>query len=198
MLAADLRGRVARNSKRSRVGLRARRTSRRGGLCSSLAPSGYLHAFGPVLSWTAPPGSFVAARHDVALTPAAWMLETSPAQQTLHAHRSLLLVADPVYQADDPRRAVVKSALATSQPPARRSRDPARSEFRRLPFTAQEAVGISAQFPPTEVDQLIGLDATRDRLLARDWSAYRFIHIATHRDSSSTVQCALLFSRCRH
>ena len=124
--------------------------------------------------------SFVAARHDVALTPAAWMLETSRPQEALHAHRGLLLVADPVYQADDPRLAAVRSAPATSQPAARRSRDAARSELRRLPFTAQEAVEISAQFPPTEVDQLIGLDATRDRLLSRDWSAYRFIHIATH------------------
>jgi CHAT domain-containing protein/tetratricopeptide (TPR) repeat protein len=125
-------------------------------------------------------GSFVAARHDIAVTPAAWMLETRRSQEMLHGHRRLLLVADPVYQADDPRLAAVKSAPATPQPPARRSRDAARSEFRRLPFTALEAAGISAQFPPTEVDQLIGLDATRERLLARDWSAYRFIHIATH------------------
>src|SRR5207244_2354676 len=52
--------------------------------------------------------------------------------------------------------------------------------YQRLPFTAQEAAQISAQFPPADVDQLIGLDATRDRLMSLDWSAYRFIHIATH------------------
>jgi hypothetical protein len=30
------------------------------------------------------------------------------------------------------------------------------------------------------VDRLIGLDATRERLLSIDWSQYRYIHIATH------------------
>ena len=125
--------------------------------------------------------SFVAMRHDVALAPAAWMLDTSGPRVRSHARRALLLVADPVYQADDPRLAVMKKRTsATSQLPARDSPDPGRSQYQRLPFTAQEAVQISAQFPPADVDQLIGLDATRDRLLSLDWSAYRFIHIATH------------------
>jgi len=124
--------------------------------------------------------SFVATRHDVALAPAAWMLDTSGARVRSRARRALLLVADPVYQPDDPRLAVVMRTSATSQPPARHSLDPDRGRYQRLPFTAQEAAQISAQFPPADVDRLIGLDATRDRLLSLDWSAYRFIHIATH------------------
>jgi CHAT domain-containing protein len=92
----------------------------------------------------------------------------------------LLLVADPVYQADDPRLAGVKGSPPASRSAAGRSLDATRGEYRRLRFTAQEAVQISAQFPPGDVDQLIGLDATRDRLLALDWSAYRYIHISTH------------------
>jgi len=124
--------------------------------------------------------SFVATRHDVALAPAAWMLDTSGARVRSRARRALLLVADPVYQPDDPRLAVVMRTSATSQPPARHSLDPDRGRYQRLPFTAEEAAQISAQFPPADVDRLIGLDATRDRLLSLDWSAYRFIHIATH------------------
>ncbi|TLY56818.1 MAG: CHAT domain-containing protein, partial [Gammaproteobacteria bacterium] len=124
--------------------------------------------------------SFVATRHDVALAPAVWMLDTSGARVRLRARRALLLVADPVYQPDDPRLAVVMRTSATSQPPARHSLDPDLGRYQRLPFTAEEAAQISAQFPPADVDRLIGLDATRDRLLSLDWSAYRFIHIATH------------------
>src|SRR5258708_21935492 len=49
--------------------------------------------------------SFVVLQHDVALTPAAWMLETSGSSSSAEPHhpRDLLLVADPVYQSDDPR-----------------------------------------------------------------------------------------------
>ena len=125
-------------------------------------------------------GSFVVQRHDIALTPAAWTLDTSGTRERPHAPRGLLLVADPVYQADDPRLAAVRGSRATLRSAAGSSLDGTRGEYRRLPFTGQEAVQISAQFAPGDVEQLIGLDATRERLLSLDWSAYRFIHIATH------------------
>jgi CHAT domain-containing protein len=126
-------------------------------------------------------GAFVASQHDVAFTPAAWMLEMNGSAPAPRRHaRALLLVADPVYQADDPRlSALVKSASAGS-PAGEDPLSTTRTDYRRLPFTAREAAQISAQFPPGEVDQLTGLNATRDRLLALDWSQYRFIHFATH------------------
>jgi CHAT domain-containing protein/tetratricopeptide (TPR) repeat protein len=113
----------------------------------------------------------VVARHDVALTPAAWMLDTSGDRTGSPAPRALLLVADPVYQPDDPR---LEGLRPRSTP------DPAHDGLQRLPFSAQEAAGIAAEFPRGSVDELIGLDATRARLLSLDWSNYRFIHIATH------------------
>jgi CHAT domain-containing protein len=126
------------------------------------------------------PDSFVALQHDVAFTPAAWVLDTNRARAQPHDRRGLLLVADPVYQADDPRLTAVQHVGVTSQASARRALDPARRGYQRLPFTAQEAAQISAQFSPADVDQLTGLNATRERLLSLDWSKYRFIHIATH------------------
>ncbi len=124
--------------------------------------------------------SFVAVRHDVALGPAAWILDrrTDPGQQ--RDRRGLLLVADPVYQPDDPRLAQVPKTDATTPAPSRRAPDPAVRDYQRIAFTAQEAAHIRAEFAPADVDQLIGLDATRQRLLAVDLSRYRFIHIATH------------------
>jgi CHAT domain-containing protein len=124
--------------------------------------------------------SFVALQHDVAFAPAAWMLQTSGARAVPRDRRSLLLVADPVYQADDPRLAAAEHAPRTTQLAAQRALDPARRDYRRLAFTAREATQILAEFSPADVDQLIGLNATRERLLSLDWSKYRFIHVATH------------------
>lgn len=120
----------------------------------------------------------VIVRHDLALTPAAWMLEAVTPRALARGERELLLVADPVYQADDPRLAAARREAA-ALPPTREATGAA-GELQRLPFTAEEAAGIAAQFPKTGVDQLIGVDATRERLLALDWSRYRFIHIAAH------------------
>ena len=82
-------------------------------------------------------GSFVAARHDVALTPAAWMLETSRGQQTLHAHRGLLLVADPVYEERTTpgwRRSRLRWQPRNLQPGARGTQPaPSFGGFRSLP-----------------------------------------------------------------
>jgi len=125
-------------------------------------------------------GSFVAMQHDVALAPAAWMLQTTGVRAVPRDRRSLLLVADPVYQADDPRLAAAEDGPLTTQASAKRALDPARRDYRRLAFTAQEAAQILAEFSPADVDQLIGLNATRERLLSLDWSKYRFIHVATH------------------
>jgi CHAT domain-containing protein len=121
-------------------------------------------------------GSFVAAVHDVAFTPASWMIKATPSRSPGHDRRGLLMVADPVYEAGDPRLAGLSSSAEPAPPPPASSA----SVYRRLRFSAQEAKAISAQFLRNEVDQLIGLDATRERLLAMDWSKYRFIHVAAH------------------
>jgi CHAT domain-containing protein/tetratricopeptide (TPR) repeat protein len=126
------------------------------------------------------PESFVVLHHDVAVTPAAWMLDSSHGRTPLHDGGRILLVADPVYQADDPRLGGVRNVPPASQAPAEPSPGPSARNYTRLRYTAEEAAAISAQFPAPDVDELTGLDATRDRLLALDWSQYRFIHIATH------------------
>jgi CHAT domain-containing protein/tetratricopeptide (TPR) repeat protein len=121
-------------------------------------------------------GAFVVSHHDIALAPAAWMLDANGAHSALPGSGRLLLVADPVYQPDDPR---LKS-LPPAVDPGTAAIDAAPQDYQRLQFAAEEAAGVLAQFPPTEVDQLVGLQATRAQLLALDWSRYRFIHIATH------------------
>jgi CHAT domain-containing protein len=123
---------------------------------------------------------FVVVRHDVVLTPAAWMLDTGGRRAEPPTPRALLLVADPVYQPDDPRLASLPSKGHAIQTPEDSTAEPSGHNYRRLPFTALEAADIVGEFPSGEVDELTGLDATRARLLSLDWSKYRFIHIATH------------------
>ncbi|MBV8405070.1 MAG: CHAT domain-containing protein [Gammaproteobacteria bacterium] len=122
--------------------------------------------------------SFVALRHDVSVTPAAWMLEAGRTHAPLAEGQKILIVADPVYQPDDPRLPTLRTTSMVA--PAPTHFDGTRGEYRRLRYTGEEATGISAQFPQPDVHALIGVDATRERLLALDWSQYRFIHIATH------------------
>jgi CHAT domain-containing protein len=124
------------------------------------------------------PASFAVTDHDIALTPAAWMLDAPPPRKA-DKRRDLLLVADPVYQPDDPR--LKGLPVVPPSPPAQSDglTDAAR-DYQRLPSTGREAANIAAEFPKAGVDELAGLDATRARLLAMDWSNYRFIHIATH------------------
>jgi len=124
--------------------------------------------------------SFAVLGHDVALTPAAWMLGTSEPRRG-DARRDLLLVADPVYQPDDPRLKALSVAPPQLPPSAQGpTLTEAARDWQRLPYTAREAANIAAEFPNTGVDELTGLNATRARLLAMDWSGYRYIHIATH------------------
>jgi CHAT domain-containing protein/tetratricopeptide (TPR) repeat protein len=123
--------------------------------------------------------AFVVAQHDIAVTPAAWMLDTQN-DHALPRPPTLLLVADPVYQAGDPRLASLRSSVRVIPTSERRRSDSVRRDYQRLPFTAEEATAVAAEFPNGSVDELIGLDATRARLLSLDWSKYRFIHIATH------------------
>jgi CHAT domain-containing protein len=130
------------------------------------------------LRLTGSPESYVVLLHDVALTPAAWMLDTEATAPRHADERALLLVADPVYQADDPRLAALRKT-----PTAEGAAPPASADsggYRRLAYTAQEAATIRREFLPAEIDELIGLDATRERLLSADLSRYRFIHIAAH------------------
>ena len=136
--------------------------------------------FAALLPAAARAPAYVVMQHDIALAPAAWMLDTRTNRPVQRDRRALLLVADPVYQADDPRLAAARAVVPGSPVAGRAAPDAARADLRRLPFTAREAAGIAAEFSPAEVDELTGLDATRERLLSIDWSKYRFIHIATH------------------
>ena len=137
---------------------------------------------------------YVVEQHDVALTPARWMLRETPSAAT--GRRRLLVVADPIYERDDERIAPTASGAGARLAPSAVG-SPPEPALRRLPWTAREASDIAAEFKPSEVVRLVGPDATRARLLALNWSQFRFIHVATRGllDAASPPLSALMLGR---
>jgi CHAT domain-containing protein len=133
--------------------------------------------------------SFVVAGHDIALSPAVWLLRSRERPESSRRGGRVLLVSDPVYESTDPRLAALGSH--PTAPPSRISLPEAvageKGSYGRIPWTGREAEQIAAEFPARDVDRLTGLSATRERLLALDWSQYRFIHIASHGHVDATI-----------
>ena len=154
----------------------------------TIVPDGPLH-YVPFLTLRdaqAAEKPYLVQNYGVALAPALRLISPrSAALPPAWTDSRMLLVADPVYRADDPRlqRAARTSPNETSRvEDILRMRgggvDPARLE--RLVSSAREAERIRALRDLGRVDVLEGFDATRANVLAHDLSGYRFIHIASH------------------
>lgn len=128
---------------------------------------------------------YLVQRFVVSLAPALRFVrdarDGSAQQQRKPSDSRMLMVADPVYSPDDSRLthrmtpdvgprpdqgqyAVLRTSVA----------------FTRLASSTREAGQIEALYGADKVDSLQGLNATRDMMLAKDLSSYRFIHIASH------------------
>lgn len=153
-----------------------------------VAPDGALH-YVPfaALRGTGPDGrkAFLIESHDLAVTASIGMLLSADARpQVADSRKQMLLVDDPVYEADDVRLAAVANGPKTSKRavswPVALLRGGDTRELSRLPATGREAAAISALLPKAQVDQLEGFAATKERFLGANLSGYRFIHVASH------------------
>jgi CHAT domain-containing protein len=162
-----------------------------------LIPDGALHyiSFAALedSSSAARDAAYLVQRYSIAIAPALRHFFFAPEPGVASGER-MLLVADPVYSDQDPRFATSDSQLATrtSSLPARYDSETLRGVNEltlpaRLPATAREAGSIASLYGPSRVDLLLGLDATRDNVLAKNLAAYRFVHIASHGFMDSTV-----------
>lgn len=88
------------------------------------------------------------------------------------APAGLAVLADPVFELNDPRLRQVQSSGAARETGANR--------FRRLPFSRQEAKAIAAFVSPAESFLALDFEASRETLMAPALSNYRILHIATH------------------
>lgn len=135
---------------------------------------------------------FLIADHDVALAPSIrTLLESHPPPVRPRQTGRMLLVADPVYSADDERITRQNTRLDLH---ARTTTDP--SLFRgtsadialpRLDGSRREADLIASRLLPGQVDRLEGFNATRERFLQSPLQQYRYIHVASHAVSDAEV-----------
>lgn len=150
-----------------------------------IVPDGPLHyvPFGTLRDPSAAKQPWLVQRAAIEIAPALRLLVHEESQRPASwANSRMLLVADPVYSADDPRlsgSASVRNTSGLSLLLRMRSAVDV-SKLERLVSSAREAEQIRSLPTLRHVDVLEGLNATRTRLLAQDFTAYRFIHIASH------------------
>ena len=132
--------------------------------------------------------------HEVVCLPSIAALErlreNAPARSV--ARRTVAVLADPVFEADDPRvrpsaNATRTTGPAVSQPRAdllRAARDvrldSVRSAFPRLPYSRQEAEAIVSAAAPGSVLRALDFDASRTTALSSRLASYGIVHFATH------------------
>jgi CHAT domain-containing protein len=150
-------------------------------------PFGALPAPGPATTGRELPSPLIAS-HEIITIPSASVVavlrrETIDRKQ---APKTLAVLADPVFNANDPRVAQQKnktSAAAQERTPAyaiRSATDLGFPDFVRLRFSRDEAEQIARLAPGIETLKALDFDASRDNVLATDLGQYRILHFATH------------------
>lgn len=160
----------------------------------TIVPDGPLHyvPFGTLRDAGASERPYLVQRYSIALSPALRLIgRATAARPRAWADSRMLLVADPVYEASDPR---LTSTVAQDHPRTSNLNDLLRvrggvdpSTLERLISSAREAERIRALPGLGRVDLLEGLDATRANFLSREFAGYRFIHIASHGITDSEI-----------
>ncbi|MGA2739009.1 MAG: CHAT domain-containing tetratricopeptide repeat protein [Bryobacteraceae bacterium] len=104
------------------------------------------------------------------------------------AASTALVIADPVFDRQDPRVTGDAAAMETWPVPA---------PLARLPFTSDEARVVAAVLPPTHTKLALGFDARKSLLTGPDAARFGILHIATHGlfDARSPELSGLVFSR---
>jgi len=96
------------------------------------------------------------------------------------APKTVAVLADPVFEADD-RRLKKSSEPAPPQiPDALRLRGATRGDYARLPYSNREAKAILRHVDGNAAFRALGTDASRETLLGRDLSQFRILHLAAH------------------
>ena len=157
-----------------------------------VVPSGAL-AYVPfgVLPAGDPSGPRLADEHEIVFAPSASVVLALRREQGSAGTpgRELAVIADPVFEASDPR---VKATGAGPAPPApaapgplaapvlRAARALGRSGFARLPFSRREAAGIVAEAPAGAVLLATDFEASRTLVTEGRLGQARVVHFATH------------------
>jgi CHAT domain-containing protein len=112
------------------------------------------------------------------------------AQKRKPAEKLIAVLADPVFDGDDPRLKGRRLDSAAAQRPRLSSEVERavrsagllndRGSLSRLPFTRDEAEAIVASAPAGQSAKVIDFQANRATVTSADLSRYRIVHLATH------------------
>jgi CHAT domain-containing protein/tetratricopeptide (TPR) repeat protein len=134
---------------------------------------------------TGPPEPLLAA-HEVVMAPSAAVVAAvrrETAGRTPPA-KTLAIVADPVFEAGDPRvrrgPALTRTSAAAPVQMVLRGPGATREALTRLPFTRREATAIAALLPPAARTTVTDFAASRAWALSAPLGDYRIVHFATH------------------
>lgn len=133
-------------------------------------------------------------RHEVVLAPSASAVAVLREERAgVRPVRTVAIIADPVFSADDPRVARqvavpsatragdVRDATATATADVfRAGADLGIGSFRRLRFSGEEARTIASLTRANERLEAVGFDASRETALTADLSQYGIVHFSTH------------------
>ena len=148
----------------------------------------------------------MAVQHEIVMLPSASVLAVlrREAVGRRPAAHTLAILADPVFDAADPRVVAAAShgpSSTTTNEAASRSVDVidslyTRSGFGRLPFSRDEANTIAALAGASETLKAMDFHASRATLLGGTLNGFRIVHLATHGvlDSERPSLSALIFS----
>jgi CHAT domain-containing protein len=133
----------------------------------------------------------MAAEHELVTLPslsalALWRQDNTVPKPA--AEKTALVIADPVFDREDPRVAAGSTAA---------ERGGLAVPLARLPFTLDEARAVAAALPPSQSRLALGFDARKSLLAGPGADRYRVVHIATHGllDARSPELSGLVFSR---
>ncbi|MEE8585669.1 MAG: CHAT domain-containing tetratricopeptide repeat protein [Acidobacteriota bacterium] len=144
-------------------------------------------------------------KHEVVYLPSASALAVQREELAGRPAAPLLVavLADPVFEEDDPRLAQAAQHAAPQEEPVSNSsgKDPERqfgpNSIARLPSTRREAQAIAQLVPAGQAWIALDFDASRSAALDERLSQYRYVHFATHGliDSGNPQLSGLVLSR---
>jgi CHAT domain-containing protein/Tfp pilus assembly protein PilF len=141
------------------------------------------------------------SEHEIVSLPSASVLTAlrTPTRPGREAAKTIAVLADPVFSADDPRVTQRREPLLAAVRPtevAERTTEQDLSDLRRLRFSRNEADTIAALVPAAERFQAVDFLASRATALSPELAQYRILHFATHGviDSMRPELSGLVFS----
>ncbi len=125
------------------------------------------------------------AAHEVVAAPSAAAIAAVRRETAgrAPAPKTLAVIADPVFEADDPRvrrASALTRAIGLPVQIALRGPGATRDSLTRLPFSRREAAAITALVPASARVSVTDFAASRSWVLGAPLGEYRILHFATH------------------